>query len=344
MATGCGSCGPGGLRVTVIVPVYNGADTIGECLESLLRQSEQEPACEILVVDDASRDSTLAVVARYPGVRAIRQEVNAGPAAARNRGAREAAGDIILFTDADCVPGEGWLGEMLCSFADPRVMGVKGVYRTKQRDMTARVIQLEFEYKYRKLASQPAIDFIDTYSAGYRRAVFLQFGGFDTAFPVPSTEDIDLSFRIAAKGHLLVFNPAAYVFHRHPASLADYLKRKYRYAYWGMLVVRRFPEKAIKNSYTPNSQRLQVVLAPIGIAGLALSAVSGSLWWIPIGVWAALAATLLPFMARSAQKDPVATLVSPLYLIAKAIVQACAGAMAVVNSVTTSEGMSMKQG
>ncbi|MBX3237392.1 MAG: glycosyltransferase [Nitrospiraceae bacterium] len=337
MANERGSSDPTAPRVTVIVPVYNGADTIGECLESLLRQSEQGPACEILVVDDASRDSTPTVVARYPLVRAIRQEVNAGPAAARNRGAREATGDIILFTDADCVPGEGWLREMLRSFGDPLVMGVKGVYRTKQRELTARVIQLEFEYKYRKLAAQSAIDFIDTYSAGYRRAVFLEFGGFDTAFPVPSTEDIDLSFRVAAKGHLLVFNPSAYVFHRHPAGVADYLKRKFRYAYWGMLVVRRFPEKAIRNSYTPHSQRLQVLLAPLAIASLGIPVLAGTLLWIPIALWTMLMATLLPFMARSAAKDPVATLASPAYLIAKAVVQACAGAMAALSSTVMSK-------
>jgi cellulose synthase/poly-beta-1,6-N-acetylglucosamine synthase-like glycosyltransferase len=283
-------------------------------------------------VDDASRDETFSIVAHYPKVRIIRQEANAGPAAARNRGAREATGDIVLFTDADCVPGDRWLEEMLRSFADPWVMGVKGVYRTKQREMTARVIQLEFEYRYRAMSQRPTIDFIDTYSAGYRRALFLEFGGFDTAFPVPSTEDIDLSFRIAAKGHRLVFNPHAYVYHQHPASLVDYLKRKYRYAYWGMLVVRRFPGKAINNSYTPHSQRLQVLLAPLAVIGSAAPIFSSELVWLPSVIWSALGATLVPFLAHSVGKDLPAALASPAYLIPKAVVQACAAALATLQS------------
>ena len=320
------------MTFSVIVPVYNGARTIARCLESLLSQSEGGRTCEILVVDDASQDETLSVVAQYPQIRLIRQEVNAGPAAARNRGAREATGDIILFTDADCVPGERWLQAMQRSFADPRVMGVKGVYRTRQREMTARVIQLEFEYRYRAMSRRPTIDFIDTYSAGYRRTLFLEFGGFDAAFPVPSTEDIDLSFRIAAKGHRLIFNPDAHVYHIHPASPMDYLKRKYRYAYWGMLVVRRFPGKAVKNSYTPHSQRLQVLLAPLAVLGLGAPVLSGDLLWIPAVLWSALAATLVPFMAQSVRKDLPAALASPVYLIAKALVQAYAGFAALLDS------------
>src|SRR5205823_4981082 len=217
-------------------------------------------------------DETMSVLAHYQDIRVVRQPRNMGPAAARNRGAQEATGEIILFTDADCVPGENWVADMVRSFEDdPGVTGVKGVYRTRQRDLTARFVQLEFEFKYERMKQQEKIVFIDTYSAGYRRLIFLESGGFDTGFPVASTEDIELSFRLAAKGHRMVFNPRAYVYHQHPASWIDYLKRKFKYAYWGAVVMRRYPNKALNDSYTPITQKFQLMLVPIGMVALGLS-------------------------------------------------------------------------
>ena len=186
-------------------------------------------------------------------------------------GVDEATGEIILFTDADCVPGENWVADMIkCFVEDQRVVGVKGVYRTKQRDLIARFVQLEFEFKYERMRRHETIAFVDTYSAGYRRQVFLDSGGFDTSFPFASTEDIDLSFRLASRGYRLIFNPNAYVYHQHPVSWMDYMKRKFKYAYWGAIVRRRYPHKVLNDSYTPVTQKLQLMLVPIGMVAPGL--------------------------------------------------------------------------
>ena len=66
-------------------------------------------------MNDGSTDNTVDVVRQYPGVRCISQ-VNAGPAAARNRGAAEARGSLILLTDDDCVPLPGWIDAMAVSY------------------------------------------------------------------------------------------------------------------------------------------------------------------------------------------------------------------------------------
>src|SRR3979490_1155633 len=91
-----------GQSVSIIIPTFNGASRIANCLDALRQQVAGRDA-EILVVNDGSTDNTANVVDRYPGVRLITQ-ANAGPAAARNRGALEARGKIILFTDDDCTP------------------------------------------------------------------------------------------------------------------------------------------------------------------------------------------------------------------------------------------------
>src|SRR5208282_2909987 len=90
------------VSVSVIVPTWNGAGKIKHCLAALHSQNLDRPF-EIVVVDDGSTDDTVEVVAGYPRVRVISQP-NAGPAAARNRGAREALGDIVVFTDDHCEP------------------------------------------------------------------------------------------------------------------------------------------------------------------------------------------------------------------------------------------------
>ncbi len=164
-------------------------------------------------------------------------QANGGPAAARNRGALEAQGAIILFTDDDCVPMPDWLDAMLEPFQDPEVIGVKGVYRTRQKSVVARFVQIEYEDRYRLMAGLPCIDFIDTYSAAFRRDRFLEMNGYDTSFPVACAEDIELSYRMSARGWKMKFVPGAIVYHTHPDTLWRYLKKKYKFAFWRVLAV-----------------------------------------------------------------------------------------------------------
>ena len=166
---------------SVIVPVYNGADTLPRCLQALQAQTFPVDRFEIIVVDDGSTDGS-AEVARSFGAPVVSQ-LNAGPAAARNHGAKMARGDVLLFTDADCAPDPDWIERMAGSFEIPEVAGVKGIYRTQQRGLVARFVQAEYEDKYDRMRSLETIDFVDTYSAGYRTEVFWAFDGFDVSFP-----------------------------------------------------------------------------------------------------------------------------------------------------------------
>jgi glycosyltransferase involved in cell wall biosynthesis len=154
--------------ISIVIPTYNGGKRIATCLTALLREIRDRDA-EILVVDDGSTDDTAEVVGRFSKVRLIGQK-NAGPAAARNHGAQEARGELLLFTDDDCEPAPGWLDYMLGPFDDPEVIGVKGAYRTRQRPLMARFVQAEYEDRHRLMARFRDIDFIDTYSAAFRRA------------------------------------------------------------------------------------------------------------------------------------------------------------------------------
>ncbi|HEY4720560.1 MAG TPA: glycosyltransferase, partial [Anaerolineae bacterium] len=197
------------IEFSVIVPVYDGVETLSRCLNALLHQSIDRNRYEIIVVDDGSRDQTASVAESILGSNAARviRVPHGGPAHARNVGAQAACGEVILFTDADCEPAHDWIERMAAAFNDPLIAGAKGVYQTRQKSLVARFVQQEYQDKCDRMLGQPSIDFIDTYSAGYRRSLFLDNQGFDPTFIVD--EDQELSFRLTALGLRLVFAPAA---------------------------------------------------------------------------------------------------------------------------------------
>ena len=305
--------------VSIIIPTFNGASRIGNCLDALLPQITGRDA-EILVVNDGSTDNTAGVVENYPQVRLITQ-ANAGPAAARNLGAREARGAILLFTDDDCVPMPDWLDAMLAPFSDPEVVGAKGIYRTHQKSLAARFVQIEYEDKYRLMSGLPSIDFIDTYSAAFLRHRFLEMSGYDTSFPVACAEDIELSYRMSARGWKMKFVPAATVYHTHPDSFSRYLKKKYKFAFWRVLAVRKNPSKGVKDSHTPQVMKLQLMFAPALLLAAAFDLAVHPRVPASALVLAAFLLTTLPFSLRALTKDLVVGLISPALLAARASAQ-----------------------
>lgn len=304
-------------RISIVVPAYNAAGRLGACLQALSDQTIPPHEYEVIVVDDGSQDAT-GDVARAFDVQVIRQD-NAGPAAARNRGARNASGDILLFTDSDCVPQRDWIEKMIERLHDPEVAGVKGVYLTRQRGLAPRFAQAEYEDKYDNMKKVRYIDFIDTYSAGYRRDVFFDNGGFDTG--LPAVEDIDLSLRLSRKGHKLVLAPDAVVYHSHPPTLPRYLYRKYRLGQWYARVYVRFPGKMFKDSYTPRSVRLQIGFSALLGLALVLSAFRfiSLLFALPLAVGLVLSA--LPLSARNFGRDRPVALMAPLVVFLRSLAQ-----------------------
>jgi len=289
------------IRVSVVVPSFNNSDILPTCLDALLAQDFPIEDYEIVIVDDGSTDDTRDAVSRYAGrspeIRYCHQE-NQGPAAARNHGAREARGAIIMFTDDDCEPESNWISEMYRPFEESKgdVCAVKGAYRTRQTSLIAQFAQAEFENRYRKMRQAEHIDFVDTYAAAFKRDVFLALHGFDTRFPVANNEDVEFSYRMASHGHKMVFNPEAVVFHRHPDTLFSYLKLKFGRAYWRMAVYRAFPDKMKSDSYTPQTLKLQILLSFVLVASVVAGIVHRRYFLLTFSTAALFLVSALPFL------------------------------------------------
>lgn len=313
-------------RYSVIVPAYNAERTIGACVTALRAQQFDQPY-EIIVIDDGSTDET-AAVAQAAGATVITTP-NGRPAAARNVGIRATSGEIICCTDADCIPHPDWLRQITFPLADPDIIACKGSYATRQTELVARFVQLEYQDKYDLLRAEEYIDFIDTYSAAYRREALLECGGFDERFDY--LEDQELSFRLAAKGYKMVFQPEAVVDHLHSATPGAYLRKKQIIGYWKAQVVRRFPKRAVKDSHTPQVMKVQMALSMLlvgltllGLAGTALLparwGISGWFGLLLAGIVALIfMTTTLPFVRKAWPKDRAVALISPVLLLGRAL-------------------------
>lgn len=299
-------------RVTVVVPVYNGAETLPSCLAALRNQTVAPGHYEVIAVDDGSSDDSAAIAQRHQ-VRVIRQ-THRGASSARNAGIVAARGELLLFTDADCEPAADWIERMIETLANPAIAGARGAYRTHQRGIVPRFVQLEYQDRYDRVQDHAGIDFVDTYAAAYRRSVLATAGGFDESLPGAAVEDVELSYRLAERGHRLVFNPQAIVYHRHPRTLWQYLRRKATYGYWRVPVYARFPNKVGGDSHTPSILRWQMVLAAASLACWPWLIWLPMLRWIWAGILVAFAATTLPFVAKALRRDAALVPLCPALL------------------------------
>jgi glycosyltransferase involved in cell wall biosynthesis len=329
-------------KVSVVIPAYNAEKTLKSCLEALAGQSIPKEHFEIILMDDGSTDGT-AEVAKSFNVIYDYQE-NQGPASARNRGVEKARGEIILFTDSDCVPDRHWIEEMTLPFRDSSVAAVKGAYKTKQKEIGARFAQAEFEDRYDLLEKSRSIDMIDTYSAAFRRNVFVEAGGFDESFPVANNEDTDLSYRLSEAGYLLVFNPKAFVYHAHPDSVLNYLKLKYWRGYWRLVVYRRFPDKAVRDTYTPKVIKIQTLLMALSLPLLPLCVFLPALVYAIGAQWILIGLSSLPFSLKTYRKDRSVGLISPAIVFLRSLVFALGSLGGLIHGLRSRPGREFRAG
>ena len=215
---------------TIVVPSYGRPESLRGCLAALAAQDE--PDHEVVVVDDGSPEPLAPICADFASVRCVRQD-NAGPAAARNHGAREARGSFLAFTDDDCRPRPDWLTALRRAWGgDERRMVGGRVLNGLPRNPYASASQALCDYLYDYYGAESgAAPFFTTNNCGVSRAGFHGLGGFDESFPLAAAEDRDLGMRWREAGGELAFAPEAVVDHHHALTLRRFFRQHANYGH-----------------------------------------------------------------------------------------------------------------
>jgi lipopolysaccharide/colanic/teichoic acid biosynthesis glycosyltransferase len=132
-------------------------------------------------------------------------------------------------------------------------------------------------------------------------------------------EDQELSFRLAARGYEMVFQPQAIVFHLHSATVPAYFRKKFMIGYWKAQIIRRFPGRAIQDSHTPQVLKLQLILVALMLASLLGVLFTPWAWAAMLMIAATFLVSTIPFLAKAWPKDRAAALAAPFLLGTRAL-------------------------
>ena len=219
------------LDFSIVVPTFNRPVQLASCLSALANLDYPHDRYEVILVDDGSSTPVASVAEVFRDrldLVLLRQE-NAGPSAARNRGAAHARGTWLAFTDDDCQPHPAWLGQLAAALAGASDFVVGGrTVNGLPTNIYSTVSQLIVDVVYRHYNAEPEdAQFFATNNLALPRALFGQLGGLDEAFT--TSEDRDLCDRCKAAGVQLRYAPDAVVEHRHALSLATFCRQHFGY-------------------------------------------------------------------------------------------------------------------
>ena len=318
------------VEVSVVVPVYNGANTIAKTIDALLAQ-ETEKSYEVIVVDDGSTEDTPNIIKKYP-LKIITQD-NAGPSAARNSGWKAASGEIVAFTDSDCVPVSNWVEVLSKPFEDSAVGGVGGTYKTENiGSILATYIGEDIKFRHDRLGKE--IEATGTFSAAFRKNLLEQVGGFDETYKKATAEDFDLCFAIRKTGHKILFVPNAIVGHYHKERFFKYIKSQFWYAVWRVYLYNKYKGMLKGDQYTPITTLIQVPVALLFLVSLVPAFFVDFFFVIPLVFIGVLLALTIPFLRyEMMQKNPLVAVIGVFMQVIRNIVWAVGFVCGLVNLV-----------
>jgi GT2 family glycosyltransferase len=311
----------GALRVSVVIPVFNGGSDLQKCLDAIAASSY--PVFECIVVDDASTDGMTNQVAELHEARVIQLETQQGPANARNRGVEDAAGDIIFFIDADVLVHPDTLEIAVKVLeSEPEIVAVFGSYDDEPEHGS-------FLSQYRNLfhhwVHQTSQNEASTFWTGcgvIRREVLMEMGGFNSNYRRPSIEDIELGSRLCRSGYKIRLEKTMLCKHLKQWKLWNMISTDIfrRGVPWTVLLLHN--HKAPSDLNLSYSSRLATFLAGVlALSLMALLLTGHTAALVPAAVFLLVAGLCVLFTGKHSGGSlftPVLAVLAPLaaYLVA----------------------------
>lgn len=234
-------------RISVIVPAFNARDAIADCLAAIRAQERLEPGeLELIVVDDGSTDGS-AEAASGLADKIIGLESNRGAAAARNRGAVEARGNLLVFVDADVYLEPNAISLFKRMFEErPAISAAVGRY--SERPAAPGMVNFYHNAftRFHHDLSPPEIDWFWGALSAVKKEAFERAGGFDERYQGASAEDMEFGCALVRAGFRIVYFPPAEGAHAHDFGFFDMLANDYKKAALGMklMLLGRLPGRA----------------------------------------------------------------------------------------------------
>jgi cellulose synthase/poly-beta-1,6-N-acetylglucosamine synthase-like glycosyltransferase len=241
--------------VSIIVPVRNGESTIEPLLESIQRLDYDKNKLEVIVVDGNSTDKTRNLVKKYP-VKLI-LEKKYGLNAARNAGINNSNGEVVAFTDSDCIVSRNWIRKIVENFKDPRVSCVGGSAKGHDNDFVSEyadnsIIPLMPFFKKREERNmiRPFLHHPAGCNMAFRRKAFKQVGFFDENIHY-GFDEVEFAERVCKAGYKMVLDPNPLVWHKHRSTIKELLKQNFNYGRGsGVLLKRRRGAKNVVSTWS----------------------------------------------------------------------------------------------
>ena len=221
------------LFISVVIPTYKRQKQLHNCLRSLSLQTYPKESFEVIVVNDGDLEESQK---SEPNLFAITNlsiyfKEHEGPASARNYGVKMAKGELIAFTDDDCIPNEDWIERIVAQYklGNCPVIGGKTL-NLLTNNLYSEASQLITDIVYNHFNKDPddAL-FLASNNFAITRDLFNELGGFDSSFKTSSTEDRDLCNRLIHNDYAIMFDTSVVVYHSHNLNFKSFFLQHFNY-------------------------------------------------------------------------------------------------------------------